>query len=718
MRISLVLSVILLSLILIACSTGSSSDSDDDIADDDDDDDDDTDDDDDDSVVYDDWIQVPLRTPKQEAAGMAGGEGMQMIWDLAYAPTDPSVAYLLSDTSQVWKSTDGGQSWGIAHKGFLANGGISLVVHPEDEDTVFVAGSQADFGSYEPEADGIYRTTDGGWSWERVHQTAFYRLADDRGGVNFAFTGPYTIYAGTHDEGILKTKDRGDTWTPMNLGIDEWILDVKAKDRYTLFVATRQTLYRLTDMGEPGLEDIGSGLPDYPRAVAVDPTDSDIVYVSLGKSGVYKSEDGGDSFNPCNHGLDPLGWDDGYAVTYLAISPTDRCRLYAGFYHLGGNHPYYTHDCGASWHAPTVMDKDGLIHEINNDEGGEWAGTPIAPHPTDENIAIASGAADHVEMTTDGGDIWTCSNDGYTGGRAGIGSTSFGWDHNDSQRFALFLIDFGAVLTRDGGSTFVNLKLPRHNDNITTHVGALDPTPGSQTIVTAVGNWEQQVIAVSHDEGGEWTLVPGTDDYYRFIAFHPQNPDIIYAEKQKSTDHGAHWNPMSRPVIAMFPANGDIVYSTEGSGGKTTVHKSADAGATWSQPYDDIDCPDVYEIAVDPQDQDRIYAASSDGVYIWDIARWLLRDDAHGLQKDRFDSVNTLYVTVDPAHPNVVYAGKWIAWRGHSNGVFRSMDYGQTWENITGNLGPEFTPWAISVNPHDSYVYIGSSHGTWKFPPP
>lgn len=97
---------------------------------------------------------------------------------------------------------------------------------------------------------------------------------------------------------------------------------------------------------------------------------------------------------------------------------------------------------------------------------------------------------------------------------------------------------------------------------------------------------------------------------------------------------------------------------------------------------------------------------------------WVNKRDTDGLAKDRFATLSVRNVAIDPRHPNVVYAGRSIAFRGHANGIFRSQDYGASWENIATNLGPEFTTWAISVSPHDGYVSLGSSHGTWKLPPP
>ena len=149
------------------------------------------------------------------------------------------------------------------------------------------------------------------------------------------------------------------------------------------------------------------------------------------------------------------------------------------------------------------------------------------------------------------------------------------------------------------------------------------------------------------------------------------------------------------------------------------ISKSDDGGATWTEPYAPLGIPEFHEIAVAPNDPDRVYVTSGlFGLFIWDGEQWLEKGAAAGLEQDRFDSIPTRFVAIDPIDPKIVYAGNWIAFRGHSNGIFRSVNSGMDWENITGELGPEFTPWALSVNPHDRYLYVGSSHGTWKLPPP
>jgi len=379
------------------------------------------------------WQQVPIRSEDQKINNLAGGEGMQMIWGLSYAPSNANILYLLSDTSQIWKSDNGGQSWHMKHNGFLANGGVSLAVSPFNENFVLVAASvQESENNSDSLADGIYRTIDGGESWQLVKQTAFFTLNGDKGGVNFAFIPEpesQTIYAGTHNQGLLRSTDNGDSWESLDILTDTLILDIQINphNHSLIYLATKTGLFSYHTQLK-SLTQLDTSLADFPRAIVFHPELPEVLFISAGTAGVLKST--------------------------------------------------------------------------------------------------------------------------------------------------------------DGGASFKNLQVPRYEGSATTSAGALDPSPGSNVIVTAVGG-RQQIIAVSENAGISWSLKEETRDEHKFIAFHPQHTDTIYA-------------------------------------------------------------------------------------------------------------------------------GNWLAYRGHSNGIFRSIDSGETWENISSNLGPEFTPWAISINPYNGYVYMGSSHGTWR----
>ena len=628
------------------------------------------------------WQQVPLRSANQLGVGITGGEGMQLIYGLSYAPSNSQIAYMVSDVSQVWKSTDGGASWKRAHKGFLANGGLSVVVHPSDEDLALIAGSTQESFSDE-EADGIYRTTDGGGNWSLVRATSFVNLQAEKGGVNFAFAGEDTVYAGTHAEGLLRSTDSGETWEPLGLLTDARVLDLKSDpgEPAAIFVAAETGLFRYEPNNPATVDTMGSNLPDFPRSVVVRPDDPGILLVSVGHDGVWRSTDGGNTFSDASVGLDALDADPPAPVTYLAMSPVDPDHLYVSFLEFGGNQPYHSRDGGITWQEPAIIDDAALLTAVNDLSGGEFLATPIAPNPDFADVAIASVYGNHIAMTSDAGASWSYSGSGYTGGRAGTATSSFGFDPNQPGRFAFFLVDYGTVLTEDGGETFRNLKAPRHG-TASTPVGAIHPE--FELVVTAAGS-SPQILSAYDPEAETWTQWPEREiPEYTFIAFHPHRPDTIYANQFRSTDRGETWHELQRPVLALFPPAGDIVYSAEIAGDEVAVSKSLDAGETWTQPYEPLEVPEFYEVAVDPRDENRIYLTTGlFGIFVLEEGVWVNRSEADGLEADRFGGVPTRLITVDPVDPEVVYAGNWIAFRGHSNGIFRSTNSGVSWENIS-----------------------------------
>ncbi len=96
----------------------------------------------------------------------------------------------------------------------------------------------------------------------------------------------------------------------------------------------------------------------------------------------------------------------------------------------------------------------------------------------------------------------------------------------------------------------------------------------------------------------------------------------------------------------------------------------------------------------------------------------MLRNRDHGIDLPYFGVYKTDWVAVDPNDANIVYAASWTGAWGHvDEAIFRSTDKGISWHGITHNRAP-INVGAISVNPHDGYVHVGTMHGTWKLQPP
>jgi photosystem II stability/assembly factor-like uncharacterized protein len=665
------------------------------------------------------WRQFPLASSAQREAGSFGGEGMQMVQAIAYAKSNPQTVYLVSDTSQVWKSTDGGNFWEMKHKGFLSNGGIAISVDPVNENIIYVAGSYGEANKKRySKADGIYRSTDGGENWFLVKPTPFFKGKE---GEHFVFDYDSTdnkrtriVYAGTHEDGLLISTDGGDTWNQIGF-IGERIKDMEIDpvDSSIIYLLTVKGLFKILIRGNIifHITQLSTNIQGNFSTFALNPDDPLIMYLAMGKDGVYKALDGGKTFFKLS------GVPAGLNCTQIAVSPANPDYVYVSVHEWNGLNPIWSHDAGKSWQLPQTIDKfnDSLTK-------GRYFSAPISPHPYDEKLALTSASgADRILKTYDAGISWFYSGNGYTGGRRSKGTTSLAF-YPDSKKMIFFLIDFGPAVTTDGGNTFQLLNVPRVYGKRTTPVGAVSPVFDNGVIITAIGGWWRQKIAVSRDGGSNWTIIPGTDDNYRFIAFHPQSNNIIYAQRFMSRDSGLTWEPLSHKIYAMYRGNGDTVYSlSEVNEKKSIIIRSDDKGASWKTPYSylDIKADSVNEIAVDPSNKNRVYVASESGLYLFDEEQntWVHIGEETGMMKDRFGGMSVKCIAVDPVNPNVVYAGRWAAGKGHANGIFRSVDYGRTWTNITFELGPEFTVWSISVSPYDGMVFIGSSHGTWTMPP-
>lgn len=337
----------------------------------------------------------------------------QGYYAFAIAPSNPDVLYLGAYSVGILRSTDGAQSWLPTYMTDPAMRGktiTSLLIDPDDEDTVFVATE-----------NGVFRTVDGGSSWasfdDGLDTTDVRVLAMDANGELLAGTRGYEVY-----QSSSHTAD----WEQM-VGFDEWgVFWPIWNDR---------PLYQYTD-------------------ILFHPTDPNIIYAGTFPSGIFKSTDGGATWREHN-----VGWtNDG--VFSLAFHPNDPEIVYAGTYN-GLNR---TVDGGLHWEMwdegwpaeqwvfsidfdprdPDVMvacSKNGQDEGSGSEEfrgtvmkstdGGEtWFAITdnldvhqefysIIIDPNDPDTYYLATEADGVYVSTNGGEYWLPFNDGLTNPRAG-----------------------------------------------------------------------------------------------------------------------------------------------------------------------------------------------------------------------------------------------------------------------------------------------------------
>lgn len=674
------------------------------------------------------WSQMPLRTAAMHDAGLPGGDGFQQVYGLSFAPSDPSRVYASIDCAQVWRSDDGGWSWKRASRGFRAIGGMSLAVDPLDRDVVFVAAGQA-----RPEAvevDGVYRTLDGGDSWERVLPAGFYKLDGPRGGSVF-WIDPgsesggrcQTIYvADQQGEKIFRSGDGGTSWTDTGVSGLGLMYDFQRNPLVDEFwISTDSGLYRMEKNDatyskrrvDSDAEGLPSGTDNAVTRILIHTLDSNIIYALCGTAGFYKSTDGGETFHARNQGI-PSNIAGKKEVSMLDMNPLDPDWLVLSHFETAyGN--FMSFDGGETWNGFENLDSTGLMDDLDSEgrKNSFYVGRKVAFHPADPGSALIPGSMWEMQRTIDGGQSWQFSGNGFCGARVGVGRTSFAFPASRPEEITLFIIDYGPFRSTDGGETFRTLAPVRVDGARTSPVGAVHPQ-NPDIVICPSGHWNRQQLIKTTNGGTSWGVVDDEPGNFRFCAFHPQDPAVVYAGDRRSDDGGGTWIRLDRPVVEMYPANGSIVFSYDVDNGWSRFYRSDDQGESWEPLGEAIPVSNLGEVTVDPSDPERLYVPTGGrGLYILDHGAWDLRDETTGLPRDWFGDYRFRNMAVHPGNTDILYLSRLNSQKGHTDGIFRSGDRGRTWENITAGLGPELTVWAIGVDARHDRVYIGTSSGTW-----
>jgi photosystem II stability/assembly factor-like uncharacterized protein len=205
----------------------------------------------------------------------------------------------------------------------------------------------------------------------------------------------------------------------------------------------------------------------------------------------------------------------------------------------------------------------------------------------------------------------------------------------------------------------------------------------------------------------------------RALAGVPSQPNVFYIGFDnggvwRSTDFGSTWSPLfdnqptgSIGAIAVAPTDPNIIYVGSGAGiirpdlaTGDGMYKSTDAGKTWTH-LGLRDSLMIADIEVDPTNANRLFVAALGHPYGPNAERGIFRSTNGGqtfekvLYKDEYTSGND--VRIDPKNPNIIYAALWQqqqgffengAFGGTDGGIFKSIDGGSTWKQLTTGLPP------------------------------
>lgn len=642
-------------------------------------------------------IPVPLTTVAQNEAGIEGGEGFQKVLDIAYAPSNPDYVYLVTDTLQAWRSEDGGESWTPCNKGYGARGGTSIWVHPNNPRIVFVAGSlgqEFDRSKNKPTLQGVFRSIDGGDSWQLVQKAPFYKqeacttlfAADSR----TLSEKDFTLYVGDYQGNLLVSGNSGKTW--QRTGINEGrILDVFELPfaHGNMLLCTENGLFRYDGNTT---HRVGAGLPGPPLSIAVAHGNSKVVYAVLGKAGIYRSDDGGLSFQVSLRG-NLLNGD----FTDVAVSPQDEGVAIAIMTGRRGG-PFHTKDGGESWERA----RDIRARKLTDGKGFFFS-SPVVMHPTDFSTALScSNGRARILKTEDAGSHWFFSGSGYRGGR--LKDLIF----LDSGEMVFCLIDHGGWLTRDGGASFQFMKHPRL-EGFSSPAG----TASGNTVVLAVGDWYKSRLVRTENMGKNWEVIPGSASRIRLIHTHEDKPNLMYAGHLRSVDRGRTWGDVGHMIVAVNPLDNDEIYGTSQKGGVVELYHSTDMGETWArQSVIPKEMGRIATMIVDPFNPSKLLAGTAGGLWINELGTWR-KLAAKGLN-DRFGKKSISVLLAHPGMRDVFFAGKQSIGIGMPNGLLYSIDAGNSWVPIKlDHVGSNTQIYSIVMSPDRAGLFIGTAHGVY-----
>ena len=652
------------------------------------------------------------------------------IGDVTLAPSNPNVVWVGTGEPQnrqssswgdgVFKSLDGGTTW--ARKGLQETRHISRIqVHPRNPDVAYVA-AVGNLWAESPER-GVYKTTDGGDTWDLV-----LHLDTNAGAIDLAMdpSNPNTLFAAMYSRrrtawgfngggpgsGIYRTVDGGANWTRLEEGLPDGELgriglDIYRRNGDVVFATVEarrgQTgVYGSTDGGDTW-ERLSSTNPRpmYFSQLRVDPNDPERIYV--GGQNLMRSDDGGRTFtddgagnvHPDHHALwiDPsdsnhllLGSDGGVSTSF---DRSETWRFYdnlpiAQFYEIGfdSRRPYWV--CGGlqdngAWCGPTnTLDNQGIRNaDWQNVGGGD--GFYVRIDPADPTVVYAESQNGNIRrLDTD------------TGERTSIRPTP---------RFEL---NEGTIPKKEYASDDEpdeEAREYRFNWNTPMMVSAHDPS----TIYLG-----SQMLLRSTDRGLNWTQI-SPDLTYDIDRSQLPITDVLPSDSMLSRHDGVTFYS-TVTTLSESPLDPNVLYTGSDDG---RVMGTRDGGTTWLDLTDNLRrLPSntyVSRIVASNVEEGRVYA-TFDGHYSGDFTPYVYVSDDFGRRwqsiTDGLPQTSVNVLIEYPDEGNLLFLGNEV-------GVFVSLDGGDRWDPLMNGL-PTVPVDDIRVHPVNADLLIGThGRGIW-----
>ncbi|HWF89257.1 MAG TPA: hypothetical protein VN659_10490 [Pyrinomonadaceae bacterium] len=613
-------------------------------------------------------------------------------------PGQPNVFYIGVNNGGVWKTTDYGHTWKPIFDDQPTGSIGALAVAPSQPDTIYVGSGE---GLQRPDlstGDGIYKSTDGGKTWRHLG----LRNAQQIGAILVDPRDPNLVYVaalghpyGPNEErGVFRSSDGGETW--------------------------QKILYKDEDTGA--------------IALAFDPKNSKVIYADLWSarqgpwengawqgpgSGLYKTTDGGNTWNQLTKGLPTFA--QGLGRIGIAVAPSDSNTLYATVDATQQGGIYRSDDAGESW------------RHVGTDRRPWSRGSDFAEidvDPRNKDVVYTASIASY--KSTDGGQTWTA----FKGAPGGDDYHTL-WINPENPDIMLLATDQGATISVNGGETWsswYNQPTAQFYHVITDNQYPYWVYGGQQESGSAGVKSRGDNGAITFRD---WRTV-GVEEY-GYVAPDPLHPNLIYGGKATRFDtttgqvqnvapeilRSGKYRFLRTAPILFAPADPRVLYLAG-----NVLFKTTNGGVSW-----DIISPDlsrekpevpasigvfrrpematqqrrgvIYAVAPSPKDGNVIWAGTDDGlIHVtkdggknWKnvtpaaIDSWSKISQIDASHSD----INTAYVAVNR-----------IRLDDQKPHIYRTTDGGTTWKEIVNGLpdGPVNT---VKEDPRRSGLLFAGS---------
>jgi photosystem II stability/assembly factor-like uncharacterized protein len=640
----------------------------------------------------------------------------------------PNLYYFGGAGGGVWQTKDGGQTWTNISDGYFGGSIGAVTVAESDPNTIYVGGGEKTVRGNVSYGYGMWKSIDAGKHWESIGLDNSRHISR----VRVHPRNPDLVYAAvmgdlfkdTEERGVYRSQDGGQTWERILFaGADAGAVDLSMdpSNPRVLFASTwriRRTPYSLesggegsglwksTDGGDNWTEITGNkGLPKGIwgiNGVAVSPVDGNRVYAIIENKeagGVYVSNDAGETW---------MARSDDRALRQRAWYYT---RIYADPQDIDG-----VYVMNVSYHHST---DGGRTFESDNAPHGDHHDLWIAPENNERMIIADDGGA---QVTFDQGENWSTYHNQPTAQFYRVVTDNhfpyriYGAQQDNSTVRILHRTDRGTIGESDweatAGGESAHLAPDPENPDIVyggSYGGFLTRYDHENNQVRAINVWPDNPMGY----GAEGMK-------YRFqwnfpIFFSPNDPDVLYTTSQhvhRSTDEGESWKVISPDLTRneaekLQSSGGPITQDNTGVEYYATIfaatespqepgviwtgsddgliHVTRDGGDNWTDvtPKDAPKYVMWNSLDIDSRGKGGLFAAGTAyklgdyTPYLYhtaDYGRTWRRIDA-GIPREHFTRVLRQY----PGAPEVLFAGT-------ESGLYMSLDEGKNWRSFQQNM--------------------------------